>query len=193
MFDSEEKVIEPTEIIIEGIKTEPVSSTHVSPWTRFFARLFDYTLFNFVVILVLYLLIPTSELYKFRWFVSITYLVWIPFESFFLSNFGYTPGKALMNTKVRTHFDEKLHYKQSMKRSFSVWVKGVGFGIPIISIATMFFSFFRLNLKGITSWDLKGRYIVTHYPISPFRYILGVILIIALTIIQNYLFLSDGV
>jgi hypothetical protein len=88
--------------------------------------------------------------------------VWIVVESIFLSTWGTTWGKSLLKTQVRDNKGKKLTFYNALKRSFLVWFKGLGMGIPPIFIITLLVSYNELNKKGITSWDGAGNLIVTH-------------------------------
>lgn len=79
-----------------------------------------------------------------------------------LSSWGTTPGKALSKIRLRCENGSRLSYSQALKRSFSVAVKGLGLGLPLISLFTLLNSYNDLTKKGKTSWDRDGNFSVSH-------------------------------
>ena len=58
--------------------------------------------------------------------------------------------------------------------------------MPYISLVTLMLEHIELTQRGITTWDKKGKFVVTHGTIGIARTILVIILIIGLTIILIY-------
>jgi hypothetical protein len=170
------EVIEPTEIVVESFSDEKVNYSHVSPWNRFLSRMFDYALFNIILFIIINLCFDTVPVKMYEKFLPIQLLLWIPIEAVLLSFFGYTPGKFMFKTTIRTKDNKKLVFKNSLKRSFAVWMKGMGLGIPVVNIFAMFIAFSKLQTQGITSWDRDEEIIISHYPIRLYR--VGIVIII---------------
>lgn len=128
------------------------------PWLRLFARLFDYCFFYLVVIISLSCTPFFIEDFFEIGVIALLFLMpclWIPFEAVLIKTFGTTPGKKLFGIKIKNENDANLSLKKSFKRSLMVWMRGVGFGIPILN--TICFFIFRRDLKkmGNASWDQK--------------------------------------
>jgi uncharacterized RDD family membrane protein YckC len=174
---SSEKIIEPTEIILDQ-EEEHASYTHVSPWNRFLARMFDYTLLEILLFFFFTFVFPSIHREMLAKFIPIQFLLWVPIESFLLYTWGYTPGKFLFNTKLKKKLGGKLDFYTALRRSFSVWFRGLGLGIPIVNIFAMFFSFSSLKTQGITAWDREENITITHHPISRFRLAFGCAIIV---------------
>ena len=91
--------------------------------------------------------------------------VWIAIETVLLSTWGTTPGKWLLGITLRTRQGGKLDAGAALRRSFNVWLKGLGLGIPIVCLITLAASHKRLTKQGETSWD-AGRHQVRHAPVT---------------------------
>lgn len=83
-------------------------------------------------------------------------------EACLLSTWGTTPGKWLYKITLRNQNGKKLTFSTALMRSFSVWLSGIGFCLPIISPITLIFSCYSLSKKGVTSWDRGLRCVVSH-------------------------------
>lgn len=174
----EEIVIEPTEVIIEG----PAPKEHVemvNPWVRFLARMTDYALFSIVLLLLAKFFIPSFSFKKYDFLIPYPFFLWIPIEALFLFLWGATPGKFLLKTKVVKQGRGKMDYLCALKRSFLVWLRGFGLGIPIIYLITMLHAYGQLKARKITSWDRDEKTKVTHQKLHPIR--LGIAFAVILT------------
>jgi len=150
------KVIEPSEIIVDQPTLEE-DLVHVSPWNRFLARYFDYAIFSISLLPIIWqfrkILIDSNLFHPFSLLLLLpSKALWIPIEALLISTWGYTPGKFLLGIKL-LHHKKKLTFTKSIKRSFLVWVRGIGFGIPFITIITQFMAYLRLYTRMKTSWD----------------------------------------
>lgn len=92
-------------------------------------------------------------------------------EAGMFSAFGTTPGKALMKVRVRRADGARLSFSDALRRSLTVWVKGEGLGIPLISLITHLTAYSRLSQDGITSWDREGRFVVSHRKVAWWRWL----------------------
>ena len=159
------QVIEPSEIIVGSDYSHPQSLAN--PWIRFIARFFDYSLFFF---LLRFFIWPFPAPLG-RW-VPIEYFAWIPIEAFLLATWGTTPGKWLLKTEIRKGRFRRLPFSSALRRSFSVWFRGIGMGIVVLNILCMLNAFYRLKIFQITSWDRDDGIIVIHHPIAKWRFYL---------------------
>ena len=91
---------------------------------------------------------------------------------------GTTPGKFLLNIHFSLKDDKKIKFTQALSRSFKVWWRGLGIGIPIITLGTLITCYKNLKKMGETHWDRNGGFVVEHGEISLVRVILVVFLFI---------------
>ncbi len=158
----------------------------VRPWTRFFARSFDYLLFSIVVGFLVGLFAPYEfEINDFLFGYLIVF-IWIFFEAIFVSKLGATPGKWIFRTKVLDSSGRKLPFSRALWRSFTVWWRGLGCGIPIVQLATIGIEHGKLTTGGFTTWDKIGGFTVSHEKLSLKR-ILVILLIFLGFVLLFYL------
>lgn len=105
-------------------------------------------------------------------------------EALLLSWWGTTPGKALLRVRVRKNDGRKLSYAEALSRSYSVWTRGLGLGIPLVSLFTLIGSEGKLRTSGRTSWDGAGGYVVGHQQIGALRIIAAVAIGLILTVLS---------
>jgi hypothetical protein len=98
----------------------------------------------------------------------------IPIEAAFFSIFGTTPFKALLNIRVRNKDGSKLDFKLALIRSFNVWLRGNGVGIPLASIIANIIAYRNLAQNHITTWDAQLGLVVSHRSVPVWR---GVIIV----------------
>jgi curved DNA-binding protein CbpA len=156
------------------------------PWIRYFARLFDINVGGILIIWIWYMFEPNSYAQVFgnlnKYIITILlYIIWLFFESFFISQWGTTPGKFILNTYVYSSNGNKLLYSQALKRSFSVFIKGSGLGIPLVSLFTLINAHDTLKQSGTTSWDEKYDSVVITKKSSILRVIILIILMSFIT------------
>lgn len=170
------KVIEPSEIITG--KTEEIHSrpSRANPWVRLIGRFFDYSLFFFGIhFLMKWVSWPYGNI------IPIEFFAWIPIETILLSTIGTTPGKWLLKTELRKGSCRRLPFACALRRSFSVWFRGLGMGIPFVNALCMLSAFYRLRVFESTSWDRDEGIVVTHHPIGQWRlYLASGIMVIGL-------------
>ena len=137
------------------------------PWRRFFARFVDVSFFSIVLAFVVGALFPESVEGFVKMFENpiiasfIVYLAWMPVEAVFLSSLGTTPAKWLFGIRVISNRG-KLPFDDAAKRTILVWIKGLGFGLPLVSLLTMLYAYRRLTKTGTTLWDTSAGTVVIH-------------------------------
>lgn len=154
------KVVEPSEILVGEERFRRGDPAHVNPWMRLLARFFDYSLFS--------LLFPVPLLFAGK------IAFWIPVEALLLVLWGKTPGKALLNVRLK---GEKFTFLRALQRSVLVWFRGLGMGIPGVSIITLLVAYQRLNLFRKTSWDRELNVSVEHAPVDGWRIAVAIFVI----------------
>jgi len=152
------------------------------PWRRFFARTIDLFFVSLIFIMAFALLgtifFPAAAEGLLRALGNplisgvVVYLFWVPIEAFFISRSGATPGKALFGIRVLSQSGQVLSYPDALQRTFLVWIKGDGLGIPIVAVVTRIFAYKRLQRTGTTLWDMSVGTVVTHSEFGLVRTIL---------------------
>ena len=167
-------------------------SKNIRPWVRYWARFLD----NLLILPIIALLFGISDSYfthkiidfLHKTHVYLFYIFCVISEIFveaaLLSTWGYTPGKWLLKVKVRDVFGEKITYIKALKRAVSVFIFGLGGGIPILSIFTLATAYKQLTNDKITIWDKKGCFVVTHRTIGFLRAAVAIVLIIGLNVMS---------
>lgn len=149
------------EPINDGTATEGINQ--VQPWVRLVARIFDYAICVVLIgpFLANYLGVIDEGTTKI-FFVPVLTFCWVIIETAFLSTFGKTPGKYLFGITVTDAQGNKPNQSTAFIRSINVWVLGMGMGLPIIYIVTLYMGYNRLKKNGTTPWDQKAQSIVIH-------------------------------
>jgi uncharacterized RDD family membrane protein YckC len=162
------------------------------PWMRFWARMLDNLWFSFVLLLALRPWLPAGPppLPDAPWLRHLildgmsvmSLLLYVPMEAWLLSRFGTTPGRALLRVQVRRLDGGLPHFSQALRRSFQVFVMGLGLGLPIVHFVAMVWSRFTLLQRGTTAWDESNETRVEHGEPEIWRYLvlIGVILGVAI-------------
>lgn len=172
-----DRVIEPSEIIVEqgSGRTQPKENiTHVNPWIRCIARFFDYSLFFLLLLYSRKLFSGQLPFGRYEHFIPFEYFCFIPIEALLLFTWGTTPGKWLLKTKLKLGKKERFDFMTALRRSFAVWVRGLGMGIVGLNFFCLAIAYQKLKLLQITSWDRDDFVKVTHYPIGKWRLYLAV-------------------
>ena len=131
------------------------------PWVRYWARMIDYSLFTLVLgFLFDYFYQGLRPIPPFGGFFILFF--WIFVETVLVALWGTTPGKWILKIQVRDQKYQRLTFSNALNRSFSVWWRGVGAGIPVISLITMIVAGIKLSNNGETSWDSGKKYRICH-------------------------------
>ena len=161
--------IEPSEIIIEGKSKN--SSTWVAgdPQLRFLARFIDYSLYFWVLLVFRFILGGYFPFRLFEFYIPFEYLSWVGIEAVLLHLVGTTPGKWFLSISLFSNSSQKLSWESALRRSFNVWLKGMGMAIPIFGFLCMVFANNRLKILKKTSWDLRENIDVVYGKVKPWK------------------------
>lgn len=150
----------------------------VRPWVRYWARMLDVLVFSLpsgVVIGVFWPELIASSDPGSDWALGlIILLVWAFVEPLCLSVFGTTPGKTLFRISLRLRSGQKLDYSAALARSLKVWLRGMGMGLPLVSLFTLIRAYGKLKRGGSTSWDIDWGFEVVHRPVGVGRTLVGI-------------------
>ncbi len=172
------------------------------PWRRYFARTVDFVCIGlpmiFLSFVIGYLLFPQAadilmEFIENPIIFSIVFyiIIWVPLEALFLSVAGTTPAKWIFGIRVISKTGDNLSYANALKRSFLVFVQGLGFGIPLVVFFTQFFAYRRLTKTGTTLWDTSVGSAVTHKKWSVIRVMAGVFLTLVMLVLVALVILLE--
>ena len=160
------------------IQTFEISGPQIRPWVRYWARVIDNLLFALLIGLILGIVYPASLEINDTLLGFILLFIYVFFEPIMLTSWGTTPGKALLRVKLRKSTGDKPTYAEALNRSFSVWLRGLGLGIPIVSLITLITAYNNLTKNGITTWDKEGDFNVSHRKIGAIRVIIIILFLI---------------
>lgn len=147
-------------------RLEPSAATTTHPWMRYWARSLDMCVFSLAIGIFLGISMP-SVLESYSSIILILF-IWIFAESALLSSWGTTPGKWLLGINLAGP-GGKPEFSVALNRSFAVWLKGLGLGIPIINLFTLVSSYNYLIKEGAAPWDKDNHLTMTHGKISAVR------------------------
>lgn len=172
------------------------SSSTVRPWIRFWARVIDYQCFGWVLIPVVFIAAQLAPQFTRSVFGSVhrdefmvwsslfITMFWVPVESMLLSSVGTTPGKWLLNVKISRH-GTAIPFESALRRSLSVWYRGLGLGLPLVSLCTLCFARDKLQKNGITSWDKDEGFTVEHDTIGVTRGAVAILFLASMLLLQS--------
>lgn len=127
------------------------------PWSRFWARAIDTSLLCWIIAEVLLRIAPeiASGIIVNGTLIAGTVLLpaAIVLETICLAVFGNSPGKALIGIKVLTSSGQKLSFAGLTQRQFGVYWRGLGLGVPIVSLFTLAAAHKRVSRGGSVAWD----------------------------------------
>jgi hypothetical protein len=141
------------------------------PWIRFFARWVDIALLSVIMGVILGIMAPEVVEGAPRGVMNlVSFVTWVPVEAFLLSIWGTTPGKALLNVRLRAvDVQSRIPFGLALRRSVAVWIYGTAIGLPFVIWIAAFFAMRDLKKNGITRWDEVHRFHVEHGRITAGR------------------------
>lgn len=148
------------------------------PWVRYWARTFDTLLFAMFAGFVLEFTFPQALEAPDLLFGIVTSAVYTMVEPLWFVVLGTTPMKALLKVRVRNTDGSRLSYARALRRTASVWLRGEGLGVPVVSLITHLTSYSRLNNYGATSWDVDGGFSVNHQEIEWWRWLILIVVLV---------------
>jgi uncharacterized RDD family membrane protein YckC len=143
---------------------EILSFPLATPWPRGFARIFDIWWESILIgFFVSFVLSQYSSAYL-RWISQpgadyLFGMIILPFALLFDAAVfrlaGNTPGKAMLGIRVASLRGTPLEFNEYLRRNFSLWLSGLGLGIPVVNLFTFFRQEARLRKGQQTSYDEK--------------------------------------
>lgn len=159
-----------------GGRTQAASANEKNvprPWIRFWARNIDYIVVGAIVSYVIFhfgqggTISEQTLLWLENPFVysMLTIGSWAIVEPIVIAEYGTTIGKSVLRVRLSHKQSTARHSMDVWKlyqRSMNVWLRGLGIGLPFVSMITQLVSYRNLKSHGETSWDRDSGYIVTH-------------------------------
>lgn len=153
------------------------------PWPRLFARMLDSILFGFIGSIVMTIVLMITTRGGVDRFIAMTtgvggmivsnvltfVLAFLPIT--FLIAFAQTPGKWLFGIRVRNLDGSRLGFAKALKREAWVIVRGVGFGVPLLTLIALATSYSHLKDEGRARWDEVLDCNVQHAPATWFWWV----------------------
>jgi len=159
---------ESTETITQVDSTWVLSPA--APWRRYFARVFDLTVFGVIAwFLIGYAWYSIAPLQADNFFnqlnptfdAILTIFLGSLVSGLVLGFVGTTPGKSIFGVRVKTLKGQSIGLSNGIARDFTIFIKGLGLGLPLISLITLILSYQQLKKRNVMSWD-AGQYAVTY-------------------------------
>ena len=180
-----------------ALYTKPIiRENNPSPSERFLARLIDlYIVFMAVNLMLKGITIYFPILIKILnsplidlGLIFFIHVIYIFIEAIILTKKGATFGKWIFGLKIRDIEGNKPTFICALKRSFLVWVNGMGMGF--LTFFTILDSFNHLVNEGTTTWDQKGNFFISQDKTGSLQRILMVIIL--LVIISSFFYLGKN-
>lgn len=172
------------ELVSDGRKTAP------HPWRRYFARVLDISIYNFVLTFILTAFLRINILYRNAtlWnflIMPLSILLMLFLEPLWLHLFGKTPGKAVFGLRVLTDGGERLSYEQGFERTWGIIARGMGYAIiPFFNLYRMWQSY-KVCIDG-ESLEWEEEAVCTITDVKAYRVLLMIICnaaLVALTVL----------
>jgi len=158
------------------------------PWRRYVARMIDTTIYAAGGFYVTGLILTTTDIsLAYSFFEMLGGLTGRLISGFLGCIYailggalviGITSGsfgKWLMGVRVVDASHRPIGVARALSRELLVWVKGLGLGIPFVTLVTLVMAYRRLDGDAITSWDDKLGLVVLHRPRGAVQTVLGIV------------------
>ena len=167
------------------------------PWIRYWARFIDYLVWGVIVGFILGLLEGAGAISN-QTILGLTnplifgiliVSTWTFVEPAVIAAFGTTIGKVFLKVKLSHQSNEKLSKVDLgtlYKRSLAVWLKGMGIGLPLVSMITQLVGYRNLKSQGETSWDRDYGFAVSHGRIGYVRGSLATMAILFSLVLNSF-------
>jgi len=186
---------------------EPANPSFLLPWDRFWARCIDLAIHALLFFLIYMFSGIGSYVYKLNqagWsYIKLYIIVWpivcvvfLLYESIFLSIYGATPGKALFRIRVTGSDGKKLSFGVALLRAISLYWFSCYFFLFSFDVFVIGYWFSGRYYKktGIFKWDKIINSSVSQKPLKPFCrkiFIIFAVFCIALRLLPSLIVVND--
>ncbi|GHU27044.1 hypothetical protein AGMMS50256_05870 [Betaproteobacteria bacterium] len=161
---------------IDVIETGAESEEEPCPWKRFFAKFIDqFVYFLFLVFVIVIFKIDLSSINPLLLPIPFVLIIQIV-DGVVLHLFGSSIGRLLFNIHVSPPSDGDISL--AIKRSLLCFVRGMGLGIPVVSLFFIAYQHGKLKKNKQTSWDMETGYSVSYGDVGFIRMAAAVSLIV---------------
>jgi hypothetical protein len=105
------------------------------------------------------------------------YLPYILLDGLALAHIGTTPGKWLLNIRLRSHDGKLLDIQTSLIRSVRVWILGFALG-SVFAVISLPFSWFVATKYGKFLWDIPKNNVTHCRELTPAKLLVYIALIV---------------
>lgn len=137
-----------------------LSQPLAGPWPRFWARLFDISVLGLALASLLHLIGPSifgDDFLMDPSYDPLVTLALLPFvlllDALIQFVCGNTLGKMIAGIRIETTTLKRPRLGQLIQRNLLLWLKGLGLGIPIVSLFAMMACYMTVRSGRLTSWD----------------------------------------
>jgi len=106
-------------------------------------------------------------------------IFFILIETAVLTTFQTTAGKKFLNISIEKKDGSEIKFKDALKRTVLLWVRGLGLGIPIVSFITQLVAYGNLSTDNQTSWDRDSNFEVINHSVPKWRIAIAFVIFIA--------------
>ena len=155
-------------------------SANLHPWRRYFARMLDLYLFFMIFFVFLGIVFPElfqnthtrgkSPLNDYGYLI-LGVGAYVIFEAICLNTVGITFGKFIYGIRIKSKEQDQIAFSIALKRSLAVWIRGLGFSVPIITLITLIVAYRTLTKEGQASWDRDFNCLILHRDYSALRWV----------------------
>ena len=165
---------------------DPSDCSFVSPWARWAARTLDFwasavgsaAILGYLMVSVG---IDVDNVTDAGWLI-LSIPAGMVLDALCYYFFGWTLGKWLFAVKIRRQDGCRLSFGEYFKRNCWVLVKGMGFGIPIVTLVTEVIQYNRLRAGKSASYD-EGRDVkIVRVKHEVIRTVLGIVALVLLLV-----------
>lgn len=160
MLESEKETIhidEHVEVEVEEVELEYSAPKVRSPWRRYFARIFDFSIYSIILLFIqaifLNINIVNQKAFESLLISFFTFLLMILVEPLLLALFGTTPGKWLLGLRVTDNEGQRLTYINGLSRIVTVFWRGYGLNVPIYNIVRLWRSYSDCKAGETLDWE----------------------------------------
>ncbi len=166
---------------------EAGDSAIVSPWARWAARTFDFSVCTFTAALVIaFFLISigceTGHVSEVGWMI-LAIPTGLTLDALCYYFFGWTLGKWLFAVKVRHEDGGRLIFSEYLKRNFGVFIQGFGLSIPIVWLVAEIIQYNRLRDGKPASYDEGKNIKIVRAKHSAVRTFFGIVALVGIYVI----------
>lgn len=130
------------------------------PWRRFFARSLDYVIYmvlwNMALALLFNVNIGTRSTAENLLYDVVAGLMMLLIEPVLISVFGTTIGKWILGLHVTDEEGGHLCYKDSLTRTWEVFLHGMGLNLPVYQLIRLWKSYRGCSDGGTLSWEYNS-------------------------------------